>query len=606
MKAGSDPRELSMSIQFSGISSGLPVNDIIEKLLAVEHRPIDLLMQRKDKVTAEKSQYSFISSRATALRAALQKLTDAKLGSAFDVFAGKKATSSQSGSITASATNDAQIGSFTVDVLRLATSTRAASTTGVAQATTGASVLNTISDGAITNGSFTVFVDNVAHSISVDKDTDDINDIFTRIGSVIGGGITSSVGPDGKLSMTYGDTHTIRFGATGDTSNAAQVLSLATGAEGAPSGGTKTFTAQYGTSVIDKQGKLSDNTVSFATAVTEGTFTIGKAEFEIDADTTLDSLLNQINNSAEAGVQASYNMTTNKIELISKKTGEQAITLGASTDSSNFLVASGLIQDAGGGNFNSLSSQTIGLNAQIQINGGSTLESFSNSVDSSVTGMAGVTLSLLAPTTSSSTIQIDQDKDQLKSAVSDFITKFNSLISQIDDQTKKDAMLNGESSLVRFRNQLRTQISDGVDTALGLTKYTTLSQVGISTGAVKASPGDGAPSATFSLDESKLFAALAADPDEVKKLFVGDGTTGGIINKLEEAVKSSLDPEFGLFSSRDKSANDQISALNKAITRGENRLLTREKLLRAQFSAMETLVAQLQQQQSSVASLGLR
>lgn len=595
-----------MGIQFSGIASGLPVNDIISQLLAVESRPIELLMQRKDTLSAQQSQYTAVSSRITTLRDSIRKITDSHLGASFDLFQGKAATSSNTNMVTVSTTNSAAQGSFTVEVVNLATATRATSLQTIGNFTTTASALNTVSEGSVTSGDFTIFVNNQARTISVDKDVDTIDDVLNRIEAeitaVAGGAANGVINPaTGQIELTYAAGTTVRFGATGDTSNFAKVMHLATGSENVAQ---DTFTAKYGTSTIDKEGTLIGNAVGFQNnTIAAGTFTIGGASFTIDGSTTLTGLLSDINNDSDAGVLLSYNTISNQFEMTSKETGNQAITLD--DGGTGFLESIGLVSG-----LDSLSSQTLGNNAQLKINGGAVLESVSNTVDSSVTGLTGITLNLLSETGAGTpaTIDVKQDTDKLKSAINDFITKFNSAISFIDEQTKRDTasgksgVLSGESGLKRFRNELRTQISDGIPT---LDVYNSLSQIGITTGAVTTSTGNG-PSSTFTLNEATFLAALADDPEGVKELLIGDGTNDGILNKLEDRIASSLDPEFGIFSSRNKSASAQIKALNDAIAKSEARLEVRERQLRAQFTAMEKLVSSFQQQQSALTAFANR
>jgi len=587
-----------MSIQFSGLSSGLPVNDIISQLMAVERIPLNNMTSRKDKVTAEQAQYQAVSSRATAFRDSLTKLTDAKLGTVFDIFESKTASSSNT-AVSASVTNVAAKNSFTVKVQNLATATKAASLIDTGAWTTGASNVSDVAGGTITTGTFTMYVNNQAQTITVaDGDTMQsvLDSVAAAVDSALGQGAGTTTGTmtaDGKIQLNYTAGTILKFGATGDTSNFAKATHLSTGTA---NGGNDTFTSKYGTSTIDQAGTLLDNAAGLATpgGMVAGTVTIGKLTFDIDNTTTLAGLISSVN-SSEAGVLMSYNTVTNKMELVSRSTGNEAITLDDA--GTGVLQALGLVNG-----LDSLSSQTVGNNAKIQINGGVVLESTSNTIDSSVTGLAGVTLTVTGETgATDATVDVKQDTDKLKTAMSDVVTKFNALISFVDEQTKKGALLNGESNLLAFRNNLRTLISDSVSYN---TTYKTLSQVGISSGAVNtSSTAASAPASTFSLDESKLLAALSGNSGELKKLFLGDGVTDGIATKLEKAVKGALDAEYGLFSSRDKSANNQIKAINDAIARGESRLAAREKFLRAQFSAMEKLVSQYKQQQTSIAGL---
>lgn len=587
-----------MSIQFSGIMSGLPVGDIIDKLIALEQRPIDLLKERKSTITTERSQYKAVSSRISSLKSALSKLLDAQFGSSMDLFEAKKPTSSDTGKLTATADNSATEGSYQVDILNLATATRSQSLQTIGTYTDGATLVNKISNQSVTDGTFTVYVNNQARSITVDKDADTMQDVVdaiaTEISTVTGQAASGILTATGKIELSYAAGTNVQFGASGDSSNFAKLTFLTTGSANV---GQDTFTAQYGTNTLDKTGTLLDNDVGLQNnTIVAGTFTIGGATFTIDANTTLSGLMGSINSNSEAGVSLSYNTTTNKMEMVSKKTGNQAITLD--DGGTGFLQSVGLINGT-----DTLSSQTLGTNAKFTINGGVEIQSTSNDVDSATSGLTGVTLNLLAETAGSPiTLDIKRNTDELKSAVSDFITKFNSAISFIDEQTKKDAVLNGENSLTFFRATLRKQISDSVDFN---STYKILSQIGISTGAVDTSPTQGSVSSTFTFNESKFLEALADDPDEVKKLLIGNGTDEGILGVLKDTVDSALDPEFGLFSSRDESANDQIKSLNEAIERGEVRLEAKEKQLRAQFTAMESMITQLQQQQSSINSLGI-
>lgn len=591
-----------MSIQFSGLSSGLPVNDIISQLMAVERIPLDNLAKRKDKVTAEQSQYQAVASRATALRDILTKLTDAKLGTTFDIFEAKTSVSSNDKAVTASVTNDAAKNTFAVTVQNMATATKATSQTATGAWTIGASNISTVAGGKITAGTMTVYVNNQAQTVTVGA-ADTMQTVLDNISAAIDtslaqapGTTTGTLTADGKIQLNYTAGTSIKFGATGDTSNFAKLTHLNTGSA---NGGLDTFTAKYGTSTINQAGTLLDNAAQLATpgALAAGTITIGKSTFTIDGATTLAGLMSSVN-SSQAGVLMTYNTVTNKVEMVSRSTGNEAITLNDG--------GTGVLQALGVTNgVDSLTSQTLGQNAKIQINGGVVLESTSNTIDSTVTGLTGVTLNVSGVTgATDATIDVKQDTDKLKSSLSDMVTKFNALLSFVDEQTKKGATLNGEASLLGFRNNLRTLISDSVSYN---PTYKTLFQVGISSGAVNnSSTAASSPASTFSLDESKLLAALSANPSELKKLFLGDGVSDGVAAKLEKAVKGALDPEYGLFSSRNNAANSQIKSINDAIARGEDRLAVREKFLRQQFNAMEQLVAGLKQQQTAIAGLAAR
>lgn len=588
-----------MSIQFLGSASGMPVNDIIQQLIGIERRPIDLLMARKSKITTQQTQYTAVSSRITDLRSSITKLTDARLGSSMDLFQARTTTSSNANAVTATATNDAAIGTYNLDVTQLATATKATSTGTIGALTTSSTPLNQIANGTISSGQFTIYVNNQAQTITVNKDTDTMQTILTQIRTAI----QTVKGPPNNVQANINNGAieinprgaTISFGATGDTSNFAQITALSTGTYNS---GTGLFNASNATTTINNNAAMTTASANLQTAVTAGTVTIGGKQFTIGATTTLNDFIATINSDPDAGVAAAYNSSTNKLELVSKKTGQQAITLGASGDTSNFLSAMKLVSGS-----DSLASQTLGVNAQFKINNGVTLTSTSNTVDSSITGLTGVTFNLLTTTGSTSAnVTIKQDTDKLKTAVNDFITKFNAAISFIESQTKKDAVLNGENRVRDLRTQFRTTAANAVTSSA---LYDSLADIGISTGSVNTTPGESQSPTNLVLDETKFLDALAKNPSEVKKLMIGDGTTTkGVLSNLLSLADNALDPEFGVFAARNKSASDQIAALDATIKKSEDRLVVKEKQLRTQFMAMERLISQFQQQQQSISKLG--
>lgn len=583
-----------MTISFGGLASGLPVNDIIDKLIAVERQPIDKLESRKSKVSLQNTTYSSISSRFTALRDSILKLTDAHLSSSSDLFATKAATTSNSSNVTATATNDAAATSFSLDILNLATSTKAKSTTGIGSTTTTGSNVDEVNNASITSGNFTVFVDGVANTISVDKDVDTVQNVLDRITTAVGGGATATVNGDGEIEISNLGAKVIRFGATGDTSNFATQTYLSTG-----SLASSTFTAAYGTSTLSTSASLTDNTAArLATAVTAGTFTIGTETFTVSGSSTLAGIIGQINASSKAGVTAVFNTNTQTIELTAKTTGAQAITLGGASDTSNFLSAIKLV--TGG---NSLASQTLGENAQFKINNGNTIESTSNTADSTVHGLNGVTLNLLAETTSAASVSVSPNTDKLTTAIKDVIDKLNAAFSAIRGNTSSTGVLKGDTSLKRLLNELKSEVFGQANTGLSLSTYKTLTSIGITTGTVTASSSITTVDPTLQFDSSKFLTALTANPSEVKKLLIGDGSTNGVFSTLNDTVKAALDGETGVFASHSASASNQITTINNAITRAEAKVAAKEKSLKAQYAEMERLISKYKEQGNSISGL---
>ena len=430
---------------------------------------------------------------------------------------------------------------------------------------------------------------------------DTVGDVLSRVAAVLPGG-SYLIDGSGKISLTYTHGATVSIGSSGDTSNFTQLAGL--GNTTTTTGvGTDTIASQNGVSTVDTSKTLTNNSAGLQTTVTAGTFTIGSKKYTIDANTTLGSVIGAINNDGQ--VVATFNSLTNELEITSKNTGAKPIALGATGDTSNFLSAINLV--SGG---DSLTSQSLGRNAQFSING-TTYQSTSNSnITSTVHGLAGVTLNLLQPTTVSNpavTLTVAQDQASLKTAVQGFLDSVNSLVSFVrqesavstDPNTNKPTAgpLASDTGALGLMTQIRSLMTTTVS---GLNTYTNLTQIGITTGSAGQSASS-ASSSSYSLDASKFADAMANNPTEVKALLLGNGTgnSRGIIQRVKDIMDTALNPTFGIFTARTTSANAQLKSINDSIDRVNERLLKKQTQLQQQFSQMNQLVASLKQQQST-------
>lgn len=579
-----------MSITFSGMASGLPVNDIIDQLMAIERRPIDMLEAKKANLQASTGYLDNVETRVKNLATSLQKFTDGNITASMDLFQSKKATSSDDSILTVTAGSKAANQSFEVNVLNIATSTKVeslgsgVSTGGVGALVDAGTTVADLGNGSGTGGKFTIYYNNVPTEVTINS-TDTIGAVIANINGSVAGVTASIAGGIITLASAGG---TINVGANGDTSNFLKTSQLDVGTYVG-----NDLNSANPLSAIKTSGLLVGNGANLASAVGAGDFTIGEKTFTIDATTTLDSLLNDINNSADAGVTASYNLRTNKIELTSKDPGKVAITL--SDGGSNFLQNVNLI--TGGGD--TLAYQTLGDNARIQINGGAVIESTSNTITDSVTGIKDVTLTLRDDSAGSNiTVNIQQDTDALVSALKTFVTNFNNVIKYIDEQTNpKTGNLPSDNSLVRFRNNLRKEITDIVSNS----PLMSLASVGITTGKVGT---EGDATGQISFDESVFLDKLATNPDDVRALFIGNTAASitGVMQELETFTDAALDTVNGFFKTRDDAIDRQIKDIDESILRAQDRLDSKEKLMRQQFAAMESAISQLSSQSSYISN----
>lgn len=602
---------------FSGFNSGLPVDDIIAKLIAVEHKPIDLMENKKTTLTQKQNTFTMVQGKVNELLTAIKKLTVRNVDgtSPFDNMTG---TSSNTAIATASVTGQAAPQSLNLEVKNLPSQTMATSTAGVGKFDN----TTTLAQLGITAGSFTIFANGTPNVITV-ATSDTMGDVFAAINAAVSDTVISADPTivDGKVQFTYNGApaNKVTFGAGGDTSNFLSITNMVTAIDN----GAGVITASQRNTTLDRNQILSSAAANLATPLTDGTFSINGISFNTTGK-TLNDVIFDINNSA-ANVTASFNKGTNAFQLVSKTTGSSLITLSEGTG--NFLTAMNLVS-AG----NTTASQVAGKNAEFVLNG-TTMYATSTTVDETVTGLTGVTLNLKqAQPGTTIQVSVQKDMDGLQAAIKDIIEKYNAAVTYIDQQTdsKNKALLAGESRLKNLRTQIRGLFTSQIG-ALSSTGYDSLQQVGISTGAIGSSAGSATPKLQF--DAAKFTEAMAKDPDSVRKLFIGQDLGGvmdntanddnmeGSFTKIYHLLSDQIytdsngnsaygalyagtsDNDKGLFAAYQASIQKRITDLNTSIQKAEDRLTTREKTLRQQFLAMDTLVGQYQSQSSALSGL---
>ena len=92
------------------------------------------------------------------------------------------------------------------------------------------------------------------------------------------------------------------------------------------------------------------------------------------------------------------------------------------------------------------------------------------------------------------------------------------------------------------------------------------------------------------LDQDRLHGALNSNLDAVAKLFAGEG---GCAQRLDDLVSSYLDAD-GLIESRTEGLNGRLEAIEARREALDRRMESLEARLLKQYTAMDTLVAQLQ------------
>jgi Flagellin hook IN motif len=170
----------------------------------------------------------------------------------------------------------------------------------------------------VTAGSFTIN----GTSIAVNAN-DSINSVLSRINSS-GAGVTASLSGD-KITLVTNANSENDIKLENDTSNFLKATQL---------DGASTVKGD----LRDDERVLSQT--SWFSSVTSGSFQINGVAISLDKDNdTLNTLITRINGSG-AGVTASFNSSTSRVELVTNSNSEDLITL--SNDATGFVAAANL------------------------------------------------------------------------------------------------------------------------------------------------------------------------------------------------------------------------------------------------------------------------
>jgi flagellar hook-associated protein 2 len=297
----------------------------------------------------------------------------------------------------------------------------------------------------------------------------------------------------------------------------------------------------------------------------------------IAGGTTLSGLRDQING-AGAGVVATIVVDASGARLSVRS-------LSTGLDNGFRLTGSGGAAAFSYGSGSGMTLTQTAANAQATING-IPITSASNTLDSVVDGL---TLKLHAVTATPAEVTVATDNAAIGKAVKDFAGAFNELAAFIREQTKYNpdskvaGAMQGDRTAVGLQGQLRAVLNQE-SSASGIWKA--LSQVGLT---MKA---DG----TLETGGTKLENALA-NTEELRKLMAGDGADNaskGFARRFKELADQVLGTA-GPLEARTQSINARLTRNSKDQERMEQRLAQTESRLRAQYSALDASMAQLNQ-----------
>ncbi len=214
----------SGSISSTGIGSGLDVNTIVSRLMAVESRPLTLLQGEASTLNTTLSTMGKLQSNFSALADKASALTAPALWNSVT------ASSSDSASVAASAASGASAGSFAVAVSRLASGQTLTSAAVADSASALSSGTLTIELGSWADGGFSAKSGSSAVSIDIGDGQTSLAAIRDKINAA-GAGVTAAI-----VSDATGARLSLRSAQTG-AENAFRVQVSETSPDGDPNGG---------------------------------------------------------------------------------------------------------------------------------------------------------------------------------------------------------------------------------------------------------------------------------------------------------------------------------------------------------------------------------
>lgn len=346
-----------------------------------------------------------------------------------------------------------------------------------------------------------------------------------------------------------------------------------------------------GTTKISTKDALGySGKLTITNGATDGSDTALTVEIDVKATDSLKDIANAINNAKDpsdstgtkgAGLKAT--IVNNQLVVSSEEMGDRTLTIGGNLkDSLGFKD----------------SQTTKGQSAKFTLDG---IEMERNS-NTPTDVVDGVTLNFKkADASKTITLGLTNDTDKELSAVKDFVSQYNSVMSflsekmDVGDPSKSDnttGALAGDSTLISLQSKLQSTVLGGKSV-----NGVSASTLGLSVDR----------NGTLSLDETKFKAQLAKNPNAVKDFFFVDTSTKYAAEKtgtgytadfkaVIDRYTSTKSGSEGVISLRKSSYQSEIKDYNKQIERITEQIATKRARYVTMFTNLDTAIGNLQSQ----------
>lgn len=582
------------TIASAGIGSGLDVNGIVTKLMAIERLPIDAIDNKSIVLQAQLTAYGALKGSLSAFQTAAQALADPNTFTASTTSVGDPTI------LTATTNATAAMGSHNIEVVQLGKSE-------TLQTTAFANNTDSIGSGSLTIdfGTYTTTsgVTTFAANTSKKSATFTIPSGASSIGAIANAINASNAGVNASV-INNGTNYYLQFSTSdGGTANSLRVsisdndgnnldasgLSrLAFDKSSGYTSGSVAYTALAPVAVaaasLNHQFQIAlDGAAAVTVTLANGTY--DNTNIVAALQTAIDTA---VGGGAAVKTLVSLN-ANNQLVVSSKNTGSLSqVTLSTVTGNTGLSNIFGNTLELAAPR--QLTEAVAPLDAIIKVDG-ITVTKSSNVITDAI---QGVTLNLLKQSATGVTtaVTITKDNSQLSTQVNSLVTAYNSTAGVLanllsyDPSTGKAGALQGEATVRTIQAQLRSAMQSIISGQEGLKS---LSDIGINF------QRDG----SLKFNSAKLQTILADKTKNISGFFIGtNGDGSGIASKLNNLLTSVLNTGTGSFTTRTSGLNQTISSYTKQKAALELKLATIEARYRRQFTSLDTLVASLNTTQS--------
>lgn len=636
-------------MRLSGLASGMDTDTVVKQMLAAERAKIEKI-QAKVQIGEWKTEaYREITSSLQSFYSTYFDTTsplNLKSVNSFASFATSYTDAASSNYVTLTGVSGAQAGKYSITELRTATS---ATLTGgnVSKDIEGEPInLTDLASISGANNILSITLNGVNKSISIPTDGSiaTVADLKTSLQQKI----NEAFGSD-KINVDFNSTSDgLKFSTVRSTdafsidseSTAKAVVGLA---------------SSNLSNKIDLAANVTDLTNSLGTALTTGAgntiaFTINGTSFSFDASQkSIQDIVKEVNANAKLNVTMKYDVTKNSFSIKSNGTGAmEKINIADTTG--NFMSAIGI------------TGSSAGTDASVTFSDGTKIVRSSNSFT-----YDGITYNIKQDFTAGTDAvsgkvtepieaTITADSTKTFEYIKGFVDKYNELIEKVNNKLSEDkyrnyAPLTDEQKSQMTKEQIEKweekaksgmlkndSILTGILADLRTTLYSSVEGTGISLSSIGiTTSSDYKKNGKLEINESKLKDAITNKSEEIKNLFTKSsnityyesldsssaksqrykesGLAQRISDVIQDAIRTSTDrngykgtllEKAGISGDRSEFTNSlfkEMMGFEEIIEDMNNRLNSREDALYAKFTAMESALSKLNEQQNYLASM---